>query len=118
MIMSSWDRGLITVLLYVVTLGSYYGDGGGGLGGVAGALGDRAEGLGPRLERAASPVGDGPHYTEEWVVHVPDGERHARSVAEQNGFRFVRKVRPFPLSFCLSVFINGTDNQDRFWNLG
>ena len=42
---------------------------------------------------------DSPHFTEEWAVHVPGGERHARSVAEENGFRYVKQVSSQSLSF-------------------
>ena len=31
-------------------------------------------------------------YTEEWVAHIKGGESHARDVAQEHGFRFVRQV--------------------------
>lgn len=55
------------------------------------ALRAEAPGSPGRERRAAAEPSH--HFTEEWVVRVPGGERHARSVAQEKGFRFVRKVR-------------------------
>ncbi len=36
---------------------------------------------------------DGPEFTHEWAVRVLGGERHARDVALDTGFAFVKPVR-------------------------
>ncbi len=38
---------------------------------------------------------DGPEFTHEWAVRVLGGERHARDVATDTGFTFVKPVRQY-----------------------
>ena len=71
-------RGLTTILLHVVILSYVVTPG-------ASTPGAQAEDL--TDHDPASPV-----YTEEWVAHIKGGERHARDVAQEHGFRFVRQV--------------------------
>ena len=73
-------RGLATILLHVVIL-SYVVTPGVVVASAPGAQEDLTD------QDSDSPV-----YTEEWVAHISGGERHARDVAHEHGFRFVRKV--------------------------
>ena len=66
-------RGLTTILLHVVIL--FY------------VVTPGASTPGAQEEDQDSTV-----YTEEWVAHIKGGERHARDVAQEHGFRFVRQV--------------------------
>ena len=72
-------RGLATILLHVVILSYVVTPG------VAASAPGAQEDL--TDQDLGSPV-----YTEEWVAHISGGERHARDVAHEHGFRFVRKV--------------------------
>ncbi len=41
---------------------------------------------------------DGLEFTHEWAVRVLGGERHARDVATDTGFAFVKPVRQYQWS--------------------
>ena len=50
-------------------------------------------------------VRDGPEFTHEWAVRVLGGEHHARQVAADTGFTFVKPVRPFKINYLFLVKI-------------
>ena len=82
-------RGLATILLHVVILSYVVTPG--------------ASTPGAQEEDLTDQDPDSPVYTEEWVAHIKGGERHARDVAQEHGFRFVRKVTwVFPKFFVLN----------------
>lgn len=55
----------------------------------------------PRENSGVAPGGSGGHFTNEWVILVPEGEEKAKEVADIFEHEFLREVHGFPNHFII-----------------